>query len=305
MIMDSTLEVVWKKESIISLLKMNVNEINRYFRKKREYRYYLNLPVKISKIPESINLMFRMSLKLDRLINRRKLEIIRDDREDNGRPKIYATTHVGQNDVVSGWEAFGEQAFFVMGDPGDAYRSVEGFLIYLGGVIHTDTGWYTDDEGMVKFDADCKLDRKICLHNCTEYLKHNKNIYIFPEGAWNITPNKVVQRLYKGTVKMAMEAGADIIPVAVERIDKRHYSLSMGKNLFFEEKADINDANNQLREALSTLKWELIEKKGISKRKEMKEYNIAYREFVDDIMSETSRGYSEDIIRASRWNDAY
>lgn len=261
------------------------------------------MPLNISKVPQKFNQVFRMSLKLDRFLNRRHLEIYKDERKNRRRPKIYATTHVGQNDIVSGWEAFGEQAYFVMGDPGDAYRSIEGFLIKLGGVIHTDTGWYTDDAGIVKYNPDCKKDRKICLYNCMEHLKQNNNIFIFPEGAWNITPNKVVQKLYKGTVKMAMETGADIIPVAIDRIDKRHYSLSMGENLFFEKDTDVNDANEKLRESLCTLKWELIEKKGITRRSQISDYLKEYRAFVEDIMSETSRGYSEEIIRASRWND--
>lgn len=284
-------------------MKMNVNELNAYYRKKRQFEYEMGLPIKVNSFNRKIYYFFQKSLKLDRFLNGRTLTIVRDDRIDTGRTRIYATTHVGQNDVVSGWEAFGEQAYAIMGDPGDAYRSMEGFLIYLAGVIYMDTGWYTDDDGVVKYNPDCKMDRRICLHNCIEYLKQGANIYIFPEGAWNITANKLVQKLYMGAVNMAYYGNADIIPVAIDRVDKKNYTLSMGKNIKVDNKDDRIKINDYLRDTLCTLKWELIERKGIVKRATLEDYKTEYQKFVDDIMSETERGYTEDIIRASCWHD--
>lgn len=40
-----------------------------------------------------------------------------------------------------------------------------------------------------------------------------------PEGACNITPNLPVMKLYDGTASMALETGADIIPIRIEQYD--------------------------------------------------------------------------------------
>ncbi len=293
----------FQKKSFWKRMEMSVNELNAYYRKKRQFEYEMGLPIKVKSFNRKIYYFFQKSLKFDRFLNGRTLTIVRDDRIDTGRSRIYATTHVGQNDVVSGWEAFGEQAYAIMGDPGDAYRSMEGFMIYLAGVIYMDTGWYTDDDGVVKYNPDCKLDRRICIQNCIEYLKQGANIYIFPEGAWNITANKLVQKLYMGAVNMAYYGNADIIPVAIDRVDKKNYTLSMGKNIKVDNKDDRIKTNDYLRDTLCTLKWELIERKGIVKRSTLEDYKTEYQKFVDDIMSETERGYTEDIIRASCWHD--
>lgn len=293
----------FQKKNLWKRMKMSVNDLNAYYRKKRQFEYEMKLPIKVNCLNKRIYYFFQKSLKLDRFLNGRTLTIVRDDRVDTGRTRIYAATHVGQNDVVSGWEAFGEQAYVIMGDPGDAYRSIEGFLIYLAGVIYMDTGWYTDDNGIVQYNPDCKVDRRICFHNCIEYLKQGANIYIFPEGAWNITANKLVQKLYMGAVNMACYGNADIIPVAIDRVDKKNYTLSMGKNIIVDNKMDKSKINDYLRDVLCTLKWELIERKGIIKRSMLRDYKTEYQRFVDDIMSETKRGYTEDIIRSSCWHD--
>ena len=102
---------------------------------------------------------------------------------------------------------------------------------------------------------------------------------------------------------MAYYGNADIIPVAIDRVDKKNYTLSMGKNIIVNNKEDRAKINDYLRDTLCTLKWELLERKEIVKRSTLMDYKTEYRRFVDDIMSETKRGYSEEIIRASCWHD--
>lgn len=43
---------------------------------------------------------------------------------------------------------------------------------------------------------------------------------IFPEGAWNVTDNLPVMKLFGGTVSMALLSGAVIIPIAIEQYSK-------------------------------------------------------------------------------------
>lgn len=43
---------------------------------------------------------------------------------------------------------------------------------------------------------------------------------IFPEGAWNISENLLVMKLYTGAAEMAIRTGADIVPIAIEQFGK-------------------------------------------------------------------------------------
>ena len=71
--------------------------------------------------------------------------------------------------------------------------------------------------GFIGCDTTEKEDRHIAKELAIRTLKQGGNILIWPEGAWNITENEVVMKLYTGTVEMAIRSGADIIPIAIEQ----------------------------------------------------------------------------------------
>ena len=68
-----------------------------------------------------------------------------------------------------------------------------------------------------------KTDRFIAKNRAVELLKNGGDLLIYPEGAWNITENLPVMKLYTGTIKMAMETNAEIIPIAIEQYDDTFY----------------------------------------------------------------------------------
>ena len=63
----------------------------------------------------------------------------------------------------------------------------------------------------------------IAYNRAIELLNNGGNLLIYPEGAWNVTPNEMVMKIFTGTVRMAKETGVDIIPIAVEQYDNVFY----------------------------------------------------------------------------------
>lgn len=101
-------------------------------------------------------------------------------------------------------------------------------------------------------------------------MKKNCNILICPEGSCNITENKPVMQMFTGAVEMAIESGADIIPVAIEQYGNTFY-VNMGENISTEHMTmdKKREHTADLRDIMSTLKWEIWEEYGHTNRAEL------------------------------------
>ena len=124
---------------------------------------------------------------------------------------------------------------------------------------------------------------------------------IYPEGAWNVSPNLVVMKIFTGTVRIAQETGAEIIPIAVEQYDDTFY-FNIGENykISRDSNLSIDEINGQLRDKLATLKWEIIETQPSLKRDELPDGYLD--KFQSDIVMKCNYGYGfslEDAIAES------
>lgn len=161
-----------------------------------------------------------------------------------------------------------------------------------------------------------------------KYVDHGLNLNINPEGGWCILPNKVVMPLYDGTVMAAMRCAfsISIVPVAIAFYGRRWY-VSYGKEIEIEpysikgiydlsEKQYIKEQSAKLRDAMATLKWELIrefsgEKQYIGDKKDDLLYTVkrstldenSYDQFIYSIMKDTDNGYGVEEIEATRFKD--
>lgn len=106
---------------------------------------------------------------------------------------------------------------------------------------------------------------------------------LFPEGVWNFSPNEFIYDIQLGTVDMAMETGASIIPISVEVYDEqKKFVVNMGDAI------EIDGAQNdtkefkiqkttELRDIMATLKYEIWEQEGIVKRADINyDYWVKY-----------------------------
>lgn len=276
------------KKSLLEISKMSIQETTDYYRKKRKHLYDTNSPIKGLNIRKIAHPILLVGVKLDRKLSKEELEVIGDKREKTNRPIIYAATHIGGNDIQRTFESINDHAYLFLGDPKDLYKDVAGLVLYANGAVILDTS--------------NKDDRKIAYNRAIELLKMKGNLLIYPEGAWNLTDNLAVMKLYKGTMSMAKETGADVIPVAIEQYGNK-FVANIGRNIKKEEydNLDVIEATNLLRDELSTLKWEIWEQSEICKRAEITEEDKdAFYKFM---LSKCSYGVTIDDIDKARFHD--
>lgn len=281
----------FKRKNIIYRTIMPLDQLIEYYRNERKYIYENNIPVKGIKWRKRIHKIMFAIIKMKRVLLHQKLTILHDEREDTDKPIIYACTHIGRYDIEMALESIQDTCFLFLGSPGKLYRSLDGVLVYLFGFIGCDT---TEKE-----------DRHIAKELAIRTLKQGGNILIFPEGAWNITENQVVMKLYTGTIEMAIRSGADIVPIAIEQYEKSFY-INIGKNISLDKATNLNEKRrlcDDLRDILCTLKWEIWEQFPIVQRSSLPE-NMG-QIFVERIMSETANDYTVEEIERDRFHEKY
>lgn len=257
-----------KKKSLLELKRMKLKEVEQYYLELRKYEYENNVPLRGIELRKKIHNILLSLIKIDRLLSGEELYVINDRRERDkkgnlmtGTPKIYACTHIGGHDVERVFEAIEEHAYLFIGDLKELYTDAMGLVL--------------DANGAIKLDTSDKTDRHIAYQRSIELLNKGGNILIFPEGVWNVSPNKPVLYLYPGTLKMANETHADIIPVAIEQYANRFF-VSIGKEIHYDKdkSSNIPLMTETLRDAMATLKWDIWSTVGISTRKSITEDEI-------------------------------
>lgn len=275
-------------KSLIEKRKMTIEELKKYYQELRKYEYMIDAPEKGIEIRKRLNKLVVLLMRIERTFLGHSLTIIGDERIKNDKPKIYAVTHIGRYDIETVIEATKENAYFIWGDPNELYKSPEMLLLQMIGMIFVDT--------------DNKEDRHISLERAIKVLKSGGNILIYPEGAWNLSENEIVMQLYTGAVVAAIRGGAEIIPVGIEHYGKDYY-VNIGRNIDYSNVLleNARAASDDLRDILSTLKWEIWEKYGYIDRKSLPEN---YSEiFLKEIMKESDNGYTIEEIERTRFKD--
>lgn len=235
-------------------MKRKLTEVEQLYRKSRYERYDKgDLNIKHLSGHRFANGLLTLLVKLQRISKRQKLIIVNDRREDTGKAIIFSPTHIGGVDIEMVFEGIRVPTWLMLADPRELYRSFSGAMLDLNGVI--------------VFDSDHKKDRHIAKLRSIELLRRGTNLIIFSEGAYNISPNQLVMHPYAGTAEIALEANADIVPIALVRDGKRYY-MNIGKNFdprdySLEQKYKLTDL---LRDNLATLLWEIMEQLPLTRR---------------------------------------
>lgn len=251
------------KKSLLELRKLSIEELAKYYKEQRKEAIEEGIPLseKSIRIRNKIHQLLLKIVIIDRLFNHETVTILKDERVKNNHPKVFACTHIGGNDIQRTFEAIKGPAYLFLGDPQELYRNLEGLLLYLNGVICLETR--------------DKIDRGIAKKRSIELLEKGGNLLIYPEGAWNISPNLPVMKLYKGAVNIAVKTKADLIPIAIEQVEN-HFYVSIGKNIITSdmENIDTNLLNQTLRDAMATEKWHIWERIGVYSRDIVKNQTV-------------------------------
>lgn len=112
------------------------------------------------------------------------------------------------------------------------------------------------------------------------------SIIIFPETAWNLSPNKLHLPCNWGFLDVAQKTGKPVVPMVMEYIydtscDKEKITdiyIRYGKPIVVIENDNLADKLEEYKEIISTMRWELIEEKGLFIRSE-----ISNRDYINYI----------------------
>ena len=258
----------FKKLSLLEKRKMAIEKLVEYYAEYRIYCYNRGDKLRGIELRKKMHPIINFILKVDQIFSRESNIVISDKSyKDPKVSKIYACTHIGGNDIQRTFQIIKEPAYLMLGDPGILYK----MPIYQGLKLN----------GVIPLETKNRTDRKIAYSRSIELLTNGGNLLIYPEGAWNVSPNVIVMKTFNGTVRMAKETGVDIIPIAVEQYGKSFY-FNVGENYQIDKDTTKTDAelNLELRDKLVTLKWEIMESQPMVKREDIP------NDFLDDFQAE-------------------
>lgn len=129
-----------------------------------------------------------------------------------------------------------------------------------------------------KEDRENNLNAKLDM---VKLLLEGHSITYFPEGTWNLSPNKLHLPIRYGFLDISRKANIPIVPVVheytydvttqKEKVTKIH--TRYGKPIRITLEDNINDKLNEYQESISTMRFELIEEKGLFRREDISNFD--------------------------------
>lgn len=172
-----------------------------------------------------------------------RMEVVNSYHPIVNKPIIFALNHSEFSDIPIALKACRQRSFILAGKQN--LWTIDRLFFILTGVI-----WV---------DRKNKTEMAASKERVVTYLKQGQSILWFPEGTWNLTENQLMLPMKWGIIEAARQANAQIIPMALDYDKSKNlcrvkFGIPMaGKDL--DNKArGIRD----LRDAIATLRWDLI-----------------------------------------------
>ena len=259
----------YKEEELLS-----IEEKIEYYKDLREY--LSNRPLQVTtkgattiapKLKNITNHLARMTCKL---FTEKNVEWVSDGQENiPDGPIIFAQTHQGLLDNFVWIPEIKQHCIILHG------AEVNKFLL----AIQLNSGLILVKKGDKENNLNAKLDQ-------IEVLLQGHSVMCCPESTWNLSPNKLHLPLNYGFLDVARKSGSPVIPVVheftydtsteKEKITKIHSKF--GKPIYVKENDNLFEKLEEYSEAISTMRYELIEEKGLEKRSSVS--NMDYINFI-------------------------
>ncbi len=230
------------------------------------------------------NVISRRGIKLRRLISpvvrgvmplkvKTKLKILHKAPLPN-EPVIFACTHGFREDVESSLITAGRHAYILVGSLEQFFKSR----------IDNISGWLN---GIILVNREDKESRAASKEKMVRALKNGVSVLMYPEGTWNVSPNKLIAGIFPGVYDVAKESGVKVVPIATHRVGNIVYSVR-GKALNI-AKHERSEGLRILRDKMATKKWRLYEHAGVARRDifpKGKEADAYWAKYIHDLKAE-------------------
>lgn len=153
---------------------------------------------------------------------------------------LIAVNHSCKHDFPIVSEVIGRHSYVLVGK--QSLEVIDRLCIFLNGAVYV--------------DRKDKYSKKAAGIKLRKYLSRGRNVCIFPEGTWNLSPSKPMLPLYWGIIDLARESGCPILPVVLEYKDMNCY-VKFGQPIYVNLMDDKQNKIDELRNTMATLKWDI------------------------------------------------
>ncbi len=293
-------------------LRLSPSELDAYYDRFQEYimarRLTNTTPGALTIAPKLKGITDRIAVKVTKVLCRSDVEVMADGYENiPAGAVLFAHTHQGILDNFAWIPKMPRHCLILHG--ADVRKALLLAQLNTGLILVSKA----QDKGENRRNA--KLDM-------IQILRKGHSIMYYPEGTWNLSPNKLHLPMRYGFLDIAQKAEVPVVPVVSEftydasqereRITKVH--IRFGRAVTVGRTDELKAKLAEYEERISTLRWELIEEKGIYPRDSVSDqeyvnylkgniYNLKLGKIDLDKERAGIYGYEDDFYRFHHIND--
>lgn len=248
---------------------LSYEELIRYYEQLREY--YKNLPIdsKNISLKEKIHPAL---LNLVKFIYGNNITIInKENLPTKDEACIYVCNHSNGYDFPTA-AAVIKNHFHILADFTMQKDKIVDTLNRINGVIYIN-----------RHDKQSRKNSKTIMN---QLALNNKNLFVFPEGTWNLTPSTPMLELNWGIIDIARISNLPIIPIIIEYKEKKKI-VNIGKPIYIGITDSNEEKKDELRDVMATLRWEVWEQFPLEKRSDIPD------EYYNNWLKNTLKTYSK------------
>ena len=176
------------------------------------------------------------------------------------KPVIWVANHAFKDDTLASILAAKRNAYIMFGSLPQFYNTFDGVTAWLNGVVMT--------------NRKVKASKKGSMPKAVRAMEMGADLFIFPEGVWNKSPNDLLIDFWPGVYRIAKATGADIIPMVHYVTDPSKKTKDNIIHTVVDDPISIShlteeEALELLKEKMGTWFYLMMEKYGQSTRAEV------------------------------------
>lgn len=185
-------------------------------------------------------------LKLARKIVKKDIVVEGYPELDKDKPYIFASSHSFNDDIISALLTIDRNAYLLYGSTQQLQYNKESYALWVN--------------GMIPVDILDKKSRAQSFDKMKRVINSGTSVLMFPEGSWNVTENKPINRLFRGVYNLSKETGVEVVPIASFReYGKEKIYINVSKPISAKNKTE-QEFLEELRDTMATMRYNQIEK---------------------------------------------